>query len=174
MLAIWMMVACATEPAQTKDEKAAVLNEEAAAAAAAPATAENAEGWKHWGAEFQVEEITPASALLADPASFQGKSVRVEGTVGEVCQAKGCWMVIAEGDKTMRVMMKDHSFGVDKDIASQDCQVEGTVTVRELDPEFVEHLASESENPDAMPEKHNAQDGKVYEFEAVAVSSKKS
>jgi hypothetical protein len=174
MLAIWMMVACATEPAATKDEKAAALVTEAAAVAEAPAAEVDADGWKHWGEDFKVEEITPASALLADPASFQGKSLRVEGKIGEVCQAKGCWMVIADGEKTMRVMMKDHAFGVDKDIASQDCQIEGTVTVRELDPEFIEHLASESENPEAMPEKHNAQDGKVYEFEAVAVSSKKS
>ncbi|MFT5583843.1 MAG: hypothetical protein ACI9VR_001427 [Cognaticolwellia sp.] len=174
MLAIWMMVACATEPAQTKDEKAAALTAEAAAVAEEPATPVNAEGWKHWGEDFKVEEITSASALLSDPASFQGKTLRVEGKIGDVCQAKGCWLVLADGDMTMRVMMKDHSFNVDKDIAAQSCQIEGTVTVRELDPEFIEHLASESENPDAMPEKHNAQDGKVYEFEAVAVSSKKS
>ena len=157
MLAIWMLVACATEPAQTKDEKAAALTTEAAAQAAAPATPVDADGWKHWGAEFQVEEITPAAALLADPASFQGKTMRVEGKIGEVCQAMGCWLVLADGDKTMRVMMKDHSFNVDKDIAAQSCQIEGTVTVRELDPEFIEHLASESKNPEAMPEKHNAQ-----------------
>lgn len=174
MLAIWMMVACAAGPAQTKDEKAAVLTEEATAQAEAPATPVDADGWKHWGDEFKVESVTPASALLADPASFEGQTLRVEGKVGEVCQAQGCWLVLADGEKTMRVMMKDHSFTVDKDIASQSCLIEGTVTVRELDPEFLEHLASESENPEAMPEKHNAKDGKVYEFEAVAVSSKKS
>ncbi len=174
MLVIWMMVACGTEPALTKDDKAAALTTEMAAVAEAPVTAVDADGWKHWGEVFEVEEITPASALLSDPASFQGKPLRVEGKIGEVCQAMGCWLVLADGDKTMRVMMKDHGFTVDKDIAAQSCQIEGTVTVRELDPEFLDHLASESENPDAMPEKHNAQDGKVYEFEAVAVSSKKS
>lgn len=173
MLILTLLFACSTEPTQSKDEKSAALVQEQADMAAAPKAEADADGWKHWGEEFTVEQVTPAATLLANPAEYQGKTLKVSGKIGEVCQAKGCWMVIADQDKTMRVLMKDHAFGVDMDIAGQDCMVEGTVTVRELDPEFIEHLASESEHPENMPEKTNAQDGKVFEFEATGVSSRK-
>jgi hypothetical protein len=169
MLTLLIAFACSTEPAPTKEEKATDHLTEPEA----PAAQADADGWTHWGEDFDATEVVAAADLLADPASFEGREIRVEGRITEVCQSAGCWMVIAEGDQSMRVMMKDHAFAVDKGIAGQDCQVEGLVTVRELDPEFVKHLEEESEDAENMPEKKAATDGKVFEFEAAGVSSKK-
>lgn len=179
MTLLLALFACSTPPEAPVAEPTAE-----APAAEAPAVEEAAEpaaeagveveGDKiHYGAEFAVAEVTPASALLDDPASFVGKSVRVEGRVAEVCQKAGCWMVIAEGDKSMRVLMKDHAFAVDKQGSGRDCQVEGVVTTRELDPEWVEHLASESEKPGEMPEK-KAEGNLVYELTATGVRMAKA
>ena len=104
-----------------------------------------ADGWTAYGTPFSTETtVTPAATLLASPADFVGKSVRVEGRVADVCQKMGCWMVIADGDQSMRVLMKDHAFAVDKQGASRTCQIDGIVEAKPIDPKTVEHFESES------------------------------
>ena len=51
-----------------------------------------------FGAAPTVKEATPVAELLAKPADFQGKTVRVEGIVTSVCTMMGCWMAIAPAD----------------------------------------------------------------------------
>ena len=48
-----------------------------------------------FGAAPTVSEATPIAQLLATPADFQGKTVRVEGVVTGVCTMMGCWMALA-------------------------------------------------------------------------------
>ena len=100
--------------------------------------------------------------------TFLDKTLVVEGRVADVCQKAGCWMVIEDQGRTMRITMKDHAFSVAKDGAGSDCQVHGTVIQKALDPETVAHLESESVNVEAMPEK-KAEDGQVYEIVASGV-----
>ena len=51
-----------------------------------------------FGAAPTVSDATPIAQLLAKPADFQGKTVRVEGIVTGVCTMMGCWMAIAPAD----------------------------------------------------------------------------
>lgn len=44
--------------------------------------------------------------LLARPAEFDGKVVRVEGTVDDVCAKRGCWLDVAESDGPRQVRVK--------------------------------------------------------------------
>ena len=122
----------------------------------------------HFGAPFTVEAVLPAADLLADPAAYVGQTVRVEGRVADVCQQAGCWMVLAEGDKSIRVMMKDHAFAVDKGGTGAIADIEGEVVETPIDPATVEHLASESQNPDVMPEK--GAEGSIFELVASGVT----
>ena len=55
-------------------------------------------GAETFGAAPTVTEITPIPQLLAKPADFQGKTVRVEGIVTGVCTMMGCWMALAPSD----------------------------------------------------------------------------
>lgn len=170
VLPLVFLAACGTANGTSKEEKAMAIVEEQAKA---PVVAEaDDQGWAHYGEAFTTDEIVASSDLFADPNAFVGKTIRVQGRIADVCQQAGCWMVIAEGDKTMRVMMKDHAFAVAKDITGQDCMIEGTVSVNELDADTVKHLEGESKNPEAMPEKQ-AVDNKVYEFTATGVASRK-
>ncbi len=140
-----------------------------AAVADTPAAPAAADGWRYFGQPMTVEVVTEAATLLAAPQDFVDKTIRVEGRVTDVCQQAGCWMVIAEGDQSMRVLMKDHSFSVDKNGTGATCQVEGTVVAHALDPEVVAHLESESSDVAGMPEK-NAVDDMVYELQATGVA----
>jgi len=55
-------------------------------------------GAETFGAAPTVKDATPIAQLLAKPADFQGKTVRVEGIVTDVCSMMGCWMGIAPAD----------------------------------------------------------------------------
>ena len=55
-------------------------------------------GAETFGAAPTVKDATPIAQLLAKPADFQGKTVRVEGIVTGVCTMRGCWMGIAPAD----------------------------------------------------------------------------
>ena len=169
------LLGCDTEPAAEAPTAAAEPTTEAAPAAeAAPAEPAPAEdGWTHYGEAFTLTEAMTAADLLGAPEKFVDQNILVEGKVTDVCQKAGCWMVITDDNTTMRVLMKEHGFAVDKGGTGATCRVEGTVVVRELDPEFVAHLEGESTNVEAMPEK-NAVDNKVYELTATAVSMKKA
>lgn len=55
-------------------------------------------GAETFGAAPTVKEATPIAQVLATPADFQGKTVRVEGVVTSVCTMMGCWMALAPAD----------------------------------------------------------------------------
>lgn len=142
MIAALWLVACGTPPSEPE---IAVPAAEEVTAAAAPA----ADDWKHFGAPFTVAEATPASAVLADPTPLAGKVVRVKGELSEVCQKMGCWAVVRDdAGHAIRVTMKDHAFGIDKDTVGRGCDVEGELVQKAVDPERVKHFESEgSTNP---------------------------
>src|SRR4051812_2901393 len=58
------------------------------------------------------------SQVVGD-SSRQGPTVLVAGTIADVCTAKGCWLVVTDGSRQMRVMFKDYAFFVPKDIFGQ-------------------------------------------------------
>lgn len=55
-------------------------------------------GAETFGSAPTVKEATPIAELLAKPADFQGKTVRVEGVVTAVCTMMGCWMALTPSD----------------------------------------------------------------------------
>ncbi|MGE3512051.1 MAG: DUF4920 domain-containing protein [Vicinamibacterales bacterium] len=48
-----------------------------------------------FGAGVSLTDSTPIARLLDKPADFEGRTVRVEGTVQAVCAHMGCWMAFA-------------------------------------------------------------------------------
>ena len=137
----------------------------------APAEAAAAGEWSHYGAPFTLTSAKPATEVLGAPAQFADQTVQVEGKVTDVCQKAGCWMVITDDERTMRVLMKDHAFSVDKGGTGALCRVEGQIIAKEIDPEEVAHFASESANADQMPEKQ-ATDNTIFELHATGVAMK--
>ncbi len=65
-------------------------------------------GAETFGTAPTLSEVTPIAQLLAKPADFQGKTVRVEGVVTAVCTMMGCWMALAPDDapKGQAVLIK--------------------------------------------------------------------
>ena len=64
-----------------------------------------------YGTGVSLKETTPLAQLIERPRDFEGKTVRVEGTVTAVCMHMGCWMALtpdkASDAKTMLIKVDD-------------------------------------------------------------------
>ncbi|MCB9732872.1 MAG: DUF4920 domain-containing protein [Deltaproteobacteria bacterium] len=158
------------------DEAAAVAAAEPAGEAAggcehgaAPADGVVEGGKLHLGAPFALTEAKSLSAVLTASPDGTTEAVQFTGTIDKVCQAKGCWMVVKDGDKTARIIMKDHAFSVPKDSMGKATTVEGTLTVKTFTEAQVKHLAQDGgEDPNAV---QGEQKEYVVTASAVAIGS---
>lgn len=99
----------------------------------------------HFGSAFALAESQPLAAVLAS-GSVPTTPVKVTGTVGKVCQKKGCWMVINDGESSARVLVADHAFAIPMDGEGKAAIVEGTMEVRELSEANVAHLKQDGDS----------------------------
>jgi hypothetical protein len=126
--------------------------------------------WDSYGQTFLAEStVLSAASLLADPSAYVGQTVTVEGRIADVCTKMGCWLVLAEGDKSIRVLTRAHKFFVAKDSKGKTCRIQGVVQAKEIKAEEVAHFESESSEDAVIPEK-KVQGTQTYELIASAVS----
>jgi hypothetical protein len=63
------------------------------------------------GAGVTLVQATPITAVIAKPADYVGKTIRIDGVATAVCTAMGCWMAVApEADpsgQTVRLKVED-------------------------------------------------------------------
>ncbi len=118
----------------TTTEAPAAAGEGAAASGAE--TAAEATGERVYGQrpEDRVEQVALAD-IVAAPEQWAGKVVRVEGTIGKVCEKKGCWMDLRQGETTVRIPMAGHSFFLPQDVIGHEAVVQGTVRLVEEEGE---------------------------------------
>jgi hypothetical protein len=95
-----------------------------------------------YGAAVPAGDTVGIAAALADPAAHAGKSQRYAGRITEVCQNKGCWLMLEDNGVAARVMMRDHAFAVPKD-ASGAAVVYGELKQVEMDAATAQHLAED-------------------------------
>jgi len=131
------------------------------------------DSWTHYGKPFTLTDTPITSAeLLKDPAQYDGKTIMVEGPIADVCQKAGCWLVLAEGDTSIRVRTKAHKFLVAKDSTGQTARLEGVIQSTKVDAKKVAHYESESVNKEIIPEKQ-AKSDVIFELIASGVAIKK-
>lgn len=147
-----------------KGPTAASKQEQAVAAAAAPAPGASAatatetqiaatpEG-KTFGAGVSLTETVAIDAILADPASYQGKTVRVEGMITDVCPKRGCWFDMAgtEPGKKLKFKVTDGEMVFPVDAKGQWAVAQGVVSVRELSLEESKQYAEYQAKEYGMP-----------------------
>lgn len=92
----------------------------------------------HFGEPFTSTTDPVPLAKAVEAESKDG--ILVSGEVEAVCQKKGCWMVVKDGDVSARILMKDHGFNVPMDSRGKKVQVEGTLTSRTFNEAQVKHL----------------------------------
>ena len=70
-----------------------------------------AQGAQSYGDGVSLKDTTPLAQVIDKPADFEGKTVRVEGTVTAVCMHMGCWMALTpdagSNNSTMLIKVDD-------------------------------------------------------------------
>ncbi len=97
-------------------------------------------GKDHFGAAFTLDKSQPLSKVLVAAGDRPSDVMQVTGTIDAVCQKKGCWMVIKDGEATARVLMKNHSFAIPIGAKGKEATVEGALKVRTFSEAQVKHL----------------------------------
>jgi len=86
----------------------------------------------------------PLTLEQATSEANVGQTLAVRAPAAEVCQHKGCWMVLTEGARSIRVTFRDYAFFVPKDIAGKTVVVEGVLSRKLLSADEAKHYADES------------------------------
>lgn len=106
-----------------------------------------------YGEDFALpgKDLPNVRDVVAD-TSMHNREIVLRGTITDVCQKKGCWMVLTDGDEQMRITFKGYSFFVPTDAFNREVILRGVVSVETLDEETAKHYAEEStgEDPDAI------------------------
>lgn len=88
-----------------------------------------------FGAPVTVKKRLPVAKLAAAPAKFEGKTVRIEGMVADVCQGRGCWVRVKDDKGTLFLAKSlDESVLLPKDCVGQRVVVQGVVTALKAKP----------------------------------------
>jgi len=82
-----------------------------------------------FGAGLTLVQTTPLAEIMGDPARFADETVLIRGQVTEVCQKKGCWAVIQDGDEHVQMRFKDYGFFLPKDCVGAEVYAQGSVSV---------------------------------------------
>ena len=124
------------------------------------------------GQPIGTAKLVPLDKVLADPAKYSGKLVRVEGVIVRSCKTEGCWAELApnKDGKSVRVKMKDHAFFIPLKSDGATARAEGVFTVKVLTKAEVDHMI----NDDGAKFPNRNADGTVSEisFEATGIELK--
>jgi hypothetical protein len=101
-------------------------------------------GGEEFGAGLTLEAVTSLREVVGRPQDWADRPVLVEGEVRDVCQRRGCWMVLSDEEAEVRVDFEDYAFFVPKDAAGRHAFVEGRVRRETLSEETARHYAEES------------------------------
>lgn len=104
---------------------------------------------EEYGKGVTVAEATPIAKILADPDTYVGKTVRIEGKVLDVCPMAGCWMELAgeDGKEKLKVKVDDGVIVFPMTAKGKLAVAEGTLEAipmtREKYVDWLKHLAEE-------------------------------
>lgn len=115
------------------------------------------------GAGVTLKEATPIEALVATPADYVGKTVRVDGVATAVCEEMGCWLAVApEADpkgKTVRLKVEDGVIVFPITAKGKKVSAEGVFEAIGTDDAHSNEAAGEHG-------KHDAEASKTYQIKA--------
>jgi hypothetical protein len=103
---------------------------------------------RSFGAAIELERATPLAEVLAAPERFADEPLLVRGRIAEVCQKKGCWTLLQDGDAVVRVRFEDYAFFLPRDCAGDEALVQGRVRLRTLSEAEARHYAAETRGGD--------------------------
>jgi hypothetical protein len=117
-----------------------------------------------FGTGVSLKDATPIADLVARPAEFVGKTIRIDGVATAVCEEMGCWMAVAPegGPAGTTVRLKvEHDAGIVFPISAKGKQVSAEGVFEQIG-------AKDAEGKDAAGEhaRHDGKASKTYQIKA--------
>jgi hypothetical protein len=118
-----------------------------------------------FGETISAEGAVPVRTVVDAAEQYDGQTVKLEGTVYEVCQMAGCWLSVDAGDgRYVRVAVPrnddgSYVFTVPTDISGRHAVVEGALAAVTLDAETREHLAEDAGHAQDGMDHHEGAEG---------------
>lgn len=97
-----------------------------------------------FGNKITEDGALEISGLREKMIGFDSMNLKLSATIEEVCQVKGCWMTLQNGDESMRVTFRDYGFFVPKDAMGKAVVVEGTVYMDTTSVADLKHFAEDA------------------------------
>jgi len=123
-----------------------------------------------YGAGVKSKARMPLAQAVAEKKF--NTSIALTATVAEVCQVKGCWMILVDGDTKVRVTFKDYGFFMPKNLAGTKIVVEGVLSEEVLSEKDARHYAEDAGKSKAEIAKIKG-DQRELGFEATGVLAPK-
>jgi hypothetical protein len=149
LFALFATVGCDRGPRS----EAATPSSSSSSSPPSPSSSPAATPGKTFGAGITLADTTAIDKILAEPKAFDGKTVRVEGMIIDVCPKRGCWFEMAgeaPGHK-LRFKVTDGEMVFPLDSKGMHAVAQGTVAVKELSLEdsqkYAEYQAKEYGKP---------------------------
>lgn len=117
--------------------------------------------------------ITVAEAH-AQSTTLDGKHVKLSGEVSQVCQNSGCWFILKEGDKNVRITSKGYKYFVPADAPGMKATVEGVLAVKTLDIKAAQHYEDDAAAATGKPAKKILAPQPEISIASVGLEMKKS
>lgn len=96
-----------------------------------------------FGEKTTADGAIAADELVAKLTGTEPASVKVTGTVTEVCKMEGCWLRMKTADGSMLIKMKDHAFLVPLSMNGKTIVADGEATLKETSVEMLKHYAED-------------------------------
>ncbi len=102
-----------------------------------------ASGLELHGAPLPPIASVPLAKAAADLPVHAGTARNFSGRITEVCQNKGCWVMLEDQGITARVMLGDHQFTVPAHTRGP-ALVHGVLSRHALSPDAADHLEADA------------------------------
>ena len=92
---------------------------------------------KKYGKKITLKDKTKISDIMANPESYDGKRVLVEGPIVDVCKERGCWIKIGSDKEfgALRFKVEDGVITFPLEVKGKNALAEGIVSVKKYSVE---------------------------------------
>ena len=125
-------------------------------------------GVRTFGKPLSIKKAVSLQEALQQPAKYQNQKVLLEGKISDVCQMKGCWLLLSDGERAIRIKFEGYSFFVPKDSRGKKVWAEGRLIQETLSEDTARHYAAEQSTKSDPSEIKGPQ--RVVTFEATGVA----
>lgn len=164
LLASLALTACKAKPEASDPKTASAPAQPAKAAASQPSDeaamhpkglsagdrmAREDDGSVRRGVALSSGEPMTVAQVYAKASDLDKKMVKVEGTVDSVCSKSGCWFVVQDGERNIRITSKGYKFFVPSDVKGHVATIEGELAIKVLSQEEAQHFEDDKNGENA-------------------------